>query len=106
MEVYNIISSNKVQAPAMSSVPCNESKMEIFKPDKVMPQNSNGTVIPMQQGVPGIAALLKGSNFSNHNVTFTGSSISTKESKGKQASSSYQATELMEGISLEEFFSD
>ena len=106
VEVSNIISSNKVQAPAVSSVPCNEPKMEICKPDKVVSQKSNEIVIPMQQGVPGITALLKGCNFSNCNVTFTGSSISTKESKGKQASSSYQATELMEGISLEEFFTD
>ena len=58
----------------------------------------------MQQGVPGIAALLKGYNFSNCNVTFTGSSICTEESKGKQALS-YEAMELMEGISVEEFFS-
>ena len=56
----------------------------------------------MQQGVPGIAALLKGCNFSNCNVTFTGSSICTEESKGKQALS-YEA--MMEGISVEEFFS-
>ena len=80
--------------------------MKIYKPDKVVSQKSNETVIPMQQGVPGIAALLQGCNFSNCNVTFTGSSISAEESKGKQISSSYQATELMEGISLEEFFSD
>ena len=59
----------------------------------------------MQQGGPSTAALLKGCNFSNCNVIFTGSSVSTEESKCKQASS-YQATELMEDISLEEFFSD
>ena len=59
----------------------------------------------MQQGVPGITAFLKGCNFSNCYVAFTGSSISTEESKAKQALS-YEATELMEGISVEEFFSD
>ena len=38
VEVSNIISSNKVQAPAMNSVPCNEPKMEIIlcKQDKVV----------------------------------------------------------------------
>ena len=62
-------------------------------------------IMPMQQGVPGILALLKGCNFSNCNVTFTGSSVSTEEGKAKQASS-YEATELMEGISVKEFFSE
>ena len=57
-------------------------------------------IIPMQQGGPSIAAPLMGCNFSNRNVTFTGSSVSTEESKCKQASS-YQAAELMEGISLD-----
>ena len=90
----------------MSSVPCNELKMEICKHDKVVSHKSNEMVIPMQQDVCGIAALPKSCNFSNYNVTFTGSSISTKDCKGKQASSFYQATELMEGINLEEFFSD
>ena len=52
-------------------------------------------IIPMQQGGFSIAALLKDCNFSNCNVTFTGSSVSTEESKCKQASS-YQAAELME----------
>ena len=69
-----------------------------------MSQKSNETINPIQQGVPGIAALLKGCNFSNCDVTF--SSVSTEESKGKQASSSYQATELKEVISVKEFFSD
>ena len=79
--------------------------MEICKNDRVVSQKFNGTIVPMQQGGSSIAALLKGCNFSNCNVTFIGSSVSTEESKCKQASS-YQAADLMEGISLEEFFSD
>ena len=47
VEVSNIISSNKVQAPAMSSVPCNDPKMEICKQDKVVSQKLNEIVIPM-----------------------------------------------------------
>ena len=70
-----------------------------------MSQKSNKMIIPTQQGDPSITALLKGCYFSNCNVTFTGSSISTEEGKCKQASS-YQAAELMEGNSLKEFFSD
>ena len=100
VEVYNIISSNTVQAAALSSVPCSEPKMETCNNDRVVLQKSNEMIIPVQQGGPSIAALLKGCNFSNCNVTFTGSSASTKESKCKQASS-YQAAELMEGISLD-----
>ena len=38
VEVSNIIRSNKVQPPAMSSVPCNEPKIEICKQDKVVSQ--------------------------------------------------------------------
>ena len=88
----------------MSSVPCNEPKIEICKHDRVMSQRSNEMINPMQEGCPSIVALHKGCNFSNCNVTFTGSRVSTEESNCKQASS-YQAAELMEGISLEEFFS-
>ena len=77
VEVSNIISSNKVQAPAVSSFPCNEPKMDICKQDKVVSQKSHETIIPMQQGISGIAALLKDCNFSNCNVTFIGSSAST-----------------------------
>ena len=33
--------------------------MEICKQDKVMSQKSNEMVIPMQQDIPGIAALLR-----------------------------------------------
>ena len=79
--------------------------MEICKNDRVVLQKFNRTIILMQQGGPSIVALLKGCNFSNCNITFTGSSVSTKESKCRQASS-YQAADLLEGISLEEFFSD
>ena len=43
----------------MSSVPCNESKMEICKQDKVVSQKSNEMIIPMQQGVPGNALILQ-----------------------------------------------
>ena len=49
VEVSNIINSNKVQALAMSSVSCNEPKMEICKQDKVVSQKSNEMIIPMQQ---------------------------------------------------------
>ena len=104
VEVTNIISSNKVQAAALSYVPCSEPKMEICKNDRVVSQKSNEMILPMQQGGPSIATLLKGCNLSNCNVTFTGSGVSTEESKYKQASP-YQSAELMEGISLE-FFSD
>ena len=86
VEVSNIISSNKVQAAALSSVPCSEPKMEIRKNDGVVSKKSNEMILPMQQGGPSIAALLKGCNFSNCNVTFTGSSVSTEENKCKQAS--------------------
>ena len=70
-----------------SKILSNEPKMEICKQDEVMSQKSNEMVIPMQQGINGIAALLKCCNFSNHNVIFTGSSVT-----------SYQATELMEAV--------
>ena len=81
VEVSNIISSNKVQAAALNSVTCSEPKMEICKNDRVVSQKSNETIIPMQQGGHSITALLKGCNFCNCNVTFTGSSVSTEESK-------------------------
>ena len=87
VEVSNNISSNKVQAAALSSVLCSEPKMEISKNDRVVSYKSNQMILPMQQGGPSIAALLKGCNFSNCNVTFTGSGVSTEESKCKQASS-------------------
>ena len=74
VEVSNIISSNKVQATALSSVPCSEPKMEICKNDRVVSQKSNEMIIPMQQGGPSIATLLNDCNFSNCNATFTGSS--------------------------------
>ena len=105
VEVSNIISSNKVQAVALSSVPCSQPEMKICKNDRVVSHKSNEMILPMQQGGLSIVALLKGCNFSNCNITFTGSGVSTEESKCKQASS-YLAAELMEGISLEEFFSD
>ena len=65
-----------------------------------MLQKSNKMIIPMQQGGANIAALLKGCNFSNCNVSFTGDSISTEKNKCKQALS-YQAAELTEDISLQ-----
>ena len=72
VEVSSIISSNKVQAAVLSSVPCSEPKMEICKNDRVVSQKSNEMIIPMQQGGPSIATLLKGCNFSKCNATFTG----------------------------------
>ena len=83
VEVSNIIISNKVQAAALSSVPCSQPKMEICKNDRVVSHKSNKMILPMQQDGPSIAALLKGCNFSNCNVTFTGSGVSTEESKCK-----------------------
>ena len=79
MEVSNIISStfDNVQAPILNSVPvsssisCNEPKMTIYGHDKAMPhdiiasQMSDAMIIPMQQGVPSTASVLKGCNFNN-----------------------------------------
>ena len=54
--------SNKVQSPAISSVP---SKMDTCKHDTAASQKLNEMVIPMLQGVPSIAALLQDCNFIN-----------------------------------------
>ena len=119
MEVSNIISStsDNVQAPILNSVPvsssisCNEPKMTIYSHDKAMShgiiasQKSDEMIIPMQQGVPSIASVLKGCNFNNCFINFTGSTASTDESQCKYTSS-YQTAKLMEGINIDELFDD
>ena len=106
MEVSNIISStsDNVQAPILNSVPvsnsisCNEPKMTMYSHDKAMShgiiasQKSDKTIIPMQQVVPSIASVLKGCNFNNYFIKFTGSSASTDESQCKYTSSYQTAT--------------
>ena len=48
-------------------------------------QKSDEMIIPMQQGAPRIASVLKDRNFNNFLINFTGSSISTDESQCKYA---------------------
>ena len=97
MEVSNIISSTSdyVQVPILNSVPVsgsisyNEPKMTICSHDKAMShgiiasQRSDEMIIPMQQGVPSIASVLKGCNFNNCLISLTGSSASTDETQCK-----------------------
>ena len=101
MEVSNIISStsDNVHIPILHSVPvsssisCNEPKMTIYGHDKAMSdgiiasQKADEMIIPMQQGVTSIASVLKGYNFNNCFINFTGSSASTDESQCKYTSS-------------------